>query len=455
MTTTPAPARTVPKFSKESQHILEAISREFIYFAPKASAYLVRSGVLMPKDGFIAYCDSHFGGLDFDPPQYDKNGAEQRVSAGAFWWAKSMERKRVVHSIVFEPGVHHDVSSGVFNTWDVLKNDMCAPDMRASVEAITPFVEHLGFVMGGDSVSVEFFMNWLAHLYQHPEDKLPASILMHSKYGGVGKTMLFEILSRVFGPSMVKSVPGHVLHDKFTDVIFGARVVMCNELAAADRRDSYEKFKSLVSEPNTVHEAKGRSARYVRNAAHFIITTNDDTALPLMRRDRRILVTSTDADPRPPSYYRDLVAWMKSPGPELLAGVLSRWRFPADWDAHAPVPHTEAAKAMHYNAAPSAVRYVRQLIDDHEPPFDRDFMPVRELQNALSLRHQAEFPHGIRDRDLAHVLKACDGVQKSAFKIGEKAHRVWIWRNRERWENASPAERTAHIGPLTHTMGGA
>lgn len=107
-------------------------------------------------------------------------------------------------------------------------------------------------------------------------------------------------------------------------------------MAKSDRADGYERFKNQISEEQISFEGKGKAARDIANVTHYIVTTNNGDALPLMEKDRRVCVLACEEEPKEPSYYKALGAWMEGPGPGLLAAFLRDFKFPADWDYRAP-----------------------------------------------------------------------------------------------------------------------
>lgn len=390
------------KLDSRSEVILAAINNQFVMYASKGklTAYHVASGDEMGRESFIAFCARHYGELTgVETKIVDGKQVETVVSkeSGRAWWDWKSNDKRVVRHIVLEPGV--TTGPDVYNRWDDLQHTMVAPNPDATIEDIQPLLEHLMFISDDDEEGVTYFMNWLATLYRYPAVKIPTCIMFYSRRTRMGKTMLYKLLSPVLGPEMVGCVAGHELHARFSDFMESRRLIVLNELARSDKQDGYEKFKNTVSEEVTMFEGKGRAAKSIRNIAHFIVTTNNVDCLPLMEKDGRFLVLRCEAERRPDSYYQKFGAWVEGPGPSLLAGVFSKWQFPDDWEPRAPVPMTKATRRTQIESRSPLHLFVDDLIQQHRPPFDKDWGRVVPLVDQLSVL----YPGNMKGMKFHHV----------------------------------------------------
>lgn len=442
------------KIDKDSLELLGYISQDFVLYTSKglAAAYHVGTGDQITKDGFKLYCDKHYG----DCLVVDDQGNSKSVASGDIWWTCDFPEKRVVRRIVMEPTSKPEAEDPagpeVFNRWHVLKKSMCEPNLSATPGDCQILLDHLMYISDGDAVGTMYFLNWLAQLYQKPEIKIPTAIMFYSKYGRIGKTLLYRLLSRVFGQPLVGTAEGHKLHDKFMDAIEHKRLMVLNELARNDKADGYERFKNIVSEEFISFEGKGRASKEVRNTVHFIITTNNSDALPLMDGDGRVAVLRCEAKRRPDEYYKKLVAWIDGPGAALFAGVLANWQFPADWDAYAPVPQTEAALKTQKESRPMIHRFIEGLIEERRPPFDKDIGTCLGLIAQLgTLYPETTKQAKVNIRSLPFTLEALGypGMRKINYRKadGSPSQSRWLcWRNILEWENRKDADIAKELG---------
>lgn len=459
-----APATTTSgiNIDRESREILKYISEDFVMLTAggKVVAYHIESGDELGKEGFIQYCDRHYGTvLVLMPPDAQGNPVDpKRVSAGEIWWSWKDEIRRVVRRIVMEPTSkpEGDDNPEVFNRWHQLKYTMAERNTSATAADIAILTNHLMYLSDGDVAGVTFFLCWLAQLYQTPEIKMPTAVLLYSKNGRVGKNLMQRLLTRVFGQPLVAGCTGKMLQKNFDDAIEHKRLVFINEMARSEKADGYEHFKSQVSEEFIQFEGKGRASKEIRNIAHFIITTNHEDALPLMEKDGRIAVLRCLAERQSDEYYNELVAWIDGPGAGVLANALATWKFPNDWNPHAPVPQTDAARAMQRAAQGDLYNNIAELIEGGIEPFDRDILVVADVTAILQTKYEKLWAGRINTTSVGIVLKRMfgepvpvriEGLHGKALKKGEKptVMRVYLQRNATQWEKATPVQRGDHL----------
>lgn len=444
-------ATPITTIDAESKEILRYISEDFVLLTAgsRSMAYHIESGDQIGKEGFIQYCAKHYGEVLF----VDSAGNQvDRASSGQIWWAWNDPSRRVVKSIVMEPTSkpEHEGDPTAYNRWYTLKKTMAEPNYAATQEDIALLVDHLMFISDGDEVAVMYFLCWLAQLYQFPETKIPVAVLMYSRVGGVGKNLIQRLLTKVFGKPLVTGCTGKMLQSNFMDAIEHRRMVFINEVAKTEKADGYENLKSQISEESVSFEGKGRAAREIKNIAHYIITTNNLDALPLMQGDRRIAVLMCDSVPKSTTYYEKLVAWIDGPGAPALANVLRCWEFPESWNPYAPAPQTDAARIMQRESRGALHAIVEELIEGHRAPFDRDLVTINAACLALETQYGKILQREISPVKLGRVLNDICGKpsQKDIRRPGqatERKVRYYVVRNGEKWEKSTPEQRGDHL----------
>jgi hypothetical protein len=446
------------KIDHESREILKYISEDFVMLvtASRTVAYHIGSGDELGKDGFTQYCAKHYGDILIEVPGKTEAEppTEKRMAAGEIWWSWNDPQRRVVRRLVMEPTSlpENDDNPEVFNRWHVLKQTMAERDTTATADSIAILAQHLMYLSGGDVVGVTFFLCWLAQLYQTPEIKMPTAVLFYSKYGRVGKNLMQRLLTKVFGKPLVGGCTGKQLQKNFDDAIEHKRIVFINEMARSEKVDGYENFKSQISEEDIQFEGKNRASKEIRNVAHFVVTTNHDDALPLMENDGRIAVLRCLEPRRDDAYYKELVEWIDGPGAGALAQILATWKFPKDWDPHAPVPQTAAARAMQTAARGDLVCLIEDLIQEHAPPFDKDIGRIMDMIPQLDTAYSAVLKGTrLNARTLPAALERLGHSQLRMINFTAeggvwKTARVWCWRNREQWDNMPPQEVAVAMG---------
>lgn len=450
---------TGKKIDRESREILRYISEDFVMLGSgsKLVAYHIESGDELGKEAFKQYCAKHYGDvLWILPPKREGDPAEEkRSSAGDTWWGWNDPLRRVVRRVVMEPTSlpENDDNPEVFNRWHILKQTMAVPDGHSTANDIAILANHLMYLSGGDVVGVTFFLCWLAQLYQTPEIKMPTAVLLYSKYGRVGKNLLYRLLSKVFGQPLVANATGKQLQKNFDDAIEHIRILFINELARSEKVDGYENFKSQISEEDVQFEGKGRASRRIRNITHYVVTTNHEDALPLMENDGRIAVLRCLEPRKGDDYYKVLVDWIDGPGASALAQILATWKFPADWDPYAPVPQTAATRAMQRASRDELEVLLAELIEAGGAPCDKDIIIVDELSAQLNTIFGSSLTRRASRTSVGKALQAI-GAEYCEKRIespdGKTPNRkFYVIRNKEQWAKATPKQRGEHLNKGT------
>ncbi|MFW9087531.1 primase-helicase family protein [Pseudomonas sp. P2758] len=388
---TPQPSGRQPKtgdIDLESREILRYISEDFVLLTSggKVVAYHIESGDTFCKEGMRQHCAKHYGSIQILAADKDGSMAWKQAPAGDVWWQWNEPDRRVVRRIVMEPtskAAFQDADDcpDVFNRWHQLKITMAERNPAATAQDVTILTNHLMYLAGGDVVGVTFFLCWLAQLYQTPEIKMPTAVLLYSQQGRVGKNLLGRLISKVFGaPLVLTSGSSKILTSKFNDSILHKRIIFINEVRIGPKdKDAVEEFKNTISEPTMQFEGKGVASKEIKNIAHYIITSNHADALPLMEKDGRIAVLRCLAERQSDQYYKDLIDWIDGPGAPALAQVLATWVFPKDWDPYAPVPQTEAARAMQKAARGHGIYWLEERVAGREGPFAKQIVRCQSI----------------------------------------------------------------------------
>jgi hypothetical protein len=226
---------------------------------------------------------------------------------------------------------------------------------------INPWLEFMSHLLP-DPIERAYFLNWLAHKYQHPEIPgvglvMVAATLDGRPVYGCGRGMLFDILAYLFGRHYVKPVDfdifiGRSSQGIYTDWAAYALLVTVNEARDAEagrwseRRAVYERIKEVV-DPRVMTRtfiAKGRQAFQATSFASYLIASNNNDAFQMPADDRRLAVLRNGLR-LPAEQAVALRAWMEQPG---NIAALARWlgaRHLGSFDPYLPL-HTAAKTVM-------------------------------------------------------------------------------------------------------------
>lgn len=278
-------------------------------------------------------------------------GGLKNVNPVDIWLAAPM--RKTVQGLQMRP----DQPTPVFEAKDGLWLNTYAPPEHLGKGGTTALGFQLLEHLLPDSMERDYFLNWLAHKYQHPEVPGPA-ILMVARRHGTGRGTLGELLKRLFGPGYVRSIPFHLFAGKsyqsqYNDWGSQSLLVLVNESSDggahpyASKRDTYEHLKDIV-EPRSIERTyvtKGRNAFTAPSFTSFLVATNHADALPLPADDRRFAVLQ-NGEPAPPSFWSEFDTWLNDPANvSAFARYLERHQT-AGYSPYERPPMTAAKEVM-------------------------------------------------------------------------------------------------------------
>jgi hypothetical protein len=118
-------------------------------------------------------------------------------------------------------------------------------------------------------------LDWLAWSLQNEGRKPNWAVMLYSREKGTGKSTFSKIATRLFGTENA-SVENSIekVAAKFNGPILTMKLVVCEEVNLRPDSDLGNKFKTLITEPFTTTERKGRDVETVKLHSCFLLTSN-------------------------------------------------------------------------------------------------------------------------------------------------------------------------------------
>lgn len=141
-------------------------------------------------------------------------------------------------------------------------------------------------VLGDDFLQIAW--DWLAVMYIHPRERLPAVGLV-SKEEGTGKSTLINVLAKFFGSNTTK-IDSSRIAAKFNSLMGGKVLVYCEE-TKDDRGQMENILKDLITGFEAVIEKKFGDAEVVSTFCKFLFASNHpDTFMKIGSKSTRFFV---------------------------------------------------------------------------------------------------------------------------------------------------------------------
>lgn len=231
--------------------------------------------------------------------------------------------------LTYRPGEERTIQvegNRLFNTY-------VAPSIRSrqgDAALWKDFLEHL-FPDPGDCHEVA---HWCATLIARPKIRMGYGLLLISETQGVGKSTLGEyILAPLVGrPNISVPTQNDVEESAFNGWVAHRRLAIIHEIYSGKTRKTYDKVKSLITDPWVTVNRKYVEPYELENYCHILACSNSLLAIHIDNGDRRWLVPQVTEVQREEEWWSALHRWLSAGGLEEI----QHWA-EAFVDRHGPV----------------------------------------------------------------------------------------------------------------------
>lgn len=174
-------------------------------------------------------------------------------------------------------------------------------------------------ICSGNSELFDYQWNWLAHLFQKP-DELPGTAFVLRGAEGIGKNTFSECIGRLVGAahfiqlSSIQQVVG-----RFSGHLADKLLVFANEAIWGGDKSAEGTLKHIISDDISSVEYKGKDIVSVKNYKRLIAASNEDWVIPRGVNDRRwIVIDVNDSRREDQEYFAAIKAELEHGGYEAL-----------------------------------------------------------------------------------------------------------------------------------------
>jgi len=145
-------------------------------------------------------------------------------------------------------------------------------------------------VLGNNENGYNWFINWIAHSVQFPEERLPTAVIFHGEHGTGKNIICSNILKRIF-ESNYNEISQTQITSQFNDWAMGKQLIIANEVIHNDNKTYVpDKLKNLVADDYIPLRRMHKSPVMLKNYAKYIFTSNHMIPLKIENGDRRFSV---------------------------------------------------------------------------------------------------------------------------------------------------------------------
>lgn len=209
------------------------------------------------------------------------NGPRQK-NAMKYWQEHTSKRYR---KLVYKPS--GKVTSDEINLW---RGFSVQPNPEGNCDI---FFQHIYENIGeGSQEQAEFLLDWMAQLIQHPERRLGIVPVLRGDQG-VGKSIIGQVLGKLYHEDHFLNINNiEALTRRFNVDLAKAQFILADEAIWGGNRSIQSQLKGLLTEPRMTIEPKGVNQYQVDAFFRVMMTSNEDWAAPVERKDRRYVAIS-------------------------------------------------------------------------------------------------------------------------------------------------------------------
>jgi len=255
---------------------------------------------------------------------------------------------------------------------------------------LKPFMDLGCELSGGVEKDFLYFLKFIAHMIQKPNEKIPICFIFKGKQG-TGKSMFINAIGNLIGQEhyISSSNPKDFFGD-YAEGFYHKLLVNMNECEGKDTFDFEGKIKSFISEDRITINPKNVRPTEINNLARVIISTNKPNPIPIDVKsgDRRYVVYQTT------DFFLDkkygTIFWTKLlehfKKPEFIACLYDYFNeldiSKVDWRSERPI--TEAYRQMCKLYVPIEALFFEDYVNKHRGLLIEEPDPLDEgLQNQV------------------------------------------------------------------------
>ena len=264
-------------------------------------------------------------------------------------WMRSPSRI-TVSSVGYKPG------AGRVYTDDggVVKYNSFHWPLHAGAPIENPEVDlllnHLEYLIP-DADERKLFIQFLAHMMQHPEERPKIVPLIIAQEHGTGRGWITEMMISVLGmwnsgTAKMAELAGEGSSGQFQNALKDNLLVTIHETKVSNKNWMIDdQVRDKMTEQHLHLNLKYGAQDIFPIYARFLLYSNHVDAVRIPPEDRRMWVLKVDAQPRDEAYYIRLYDWLKADGPENIFWYLKQFDI-SDFNAGMRAPDTAAKRAV-------------------------------------------------------------------------------------------------------------
>lgn len=227
-------------------------------------------------------------------------------------------------------------------------------------------LEHIFILTGKDSLMYKYFIAWLAQIVQQPGILSRTAPVIKSEQG-VGKNIFLDFFGhKILGEKyFYSSSRAEDFFGRFNTALKNKLLLNLNETNGKDTFVVNEKIKTQITDVFIPIEQKGIDTITLRNCGRYVFTTNNDNAVKIQPRERRLFcMESSSVHKSDYLYFKNLKSKMDDEKViRAFYEVLMKINL-TNYDFENQRPKTELYKSMSNSNIPIIAIYLEEYVNE-------------------------------------------------------------------------------------------
>ena len=235
----------------------------------------------------------------------DYSGETQKTKSFILAWFNDEEIRQYKDMGIYPPPI--TIPKTIYNLWKPFAASKHTGDYEKDEVGLQKFLNHIKILCGNEEKVAEYFVQWLAQMFQFPSVKTIAPTFISEE--GAGKGTLLDLLGYLMGGKkiMESTKPSRDCWGQFNSPMSSSFFINLNEMCKKEALESEGQIKGLITDARLIINKKNQDPYEVESYHRFLITTNSEDPINTKKGDRRnVIIRCSDEKVGDIDYFVDL-----------------------------------------------------------------------------------------------------------------------------------------------------
>ena len=277
------------------------------------------------------------------------------------------------------------------------------------VEAVETFINHIKYLCSDDEDSIEYFLNYQAHMYQKADERPQAAIVIISPQG-TGKDLTVDYHEAILGSDYCMRT-SNMKRDLFSSSNGGLKnkiLLQLNEVSNLQGFKNIDQIKDIITTKSLIIRQLYQDSRAYTNFLRIFLFSNNSNPLKVTYNSRRFLILKVK-EKKSKEYYKKLVSYLNDENALKSIHHYFLKRNIKDFDPSI-IPDTQGKSYLVENNKPIIFEFLEQKIQHHKG--EKIFFPGSELlQTFKDFMMDNGYKNEYNIKNLKNQLDGIEGIK--------------------------------------------